>query len=71
MDDGAGGDATPDTWTDGALLDDQTAGITLTSCPNTLVASSGARVKTDVNITWTALSGLSKQRIGSLTGKAE
>jgi hypothetical protein len=61
------------TWTDGALLESTsiTDGILLDSCTTAVVSASGARVKANVNLTWTSSSGLSKQRIGALTGKAE
>lgn len=65
----ASGDAT-DTWTDGKLLDDQTNGITLTACSTAVVPSAGSRVKTDITITYTGQSGLSKTVTGQLTGKA-
>lgn len=64
-DPGADGD---DSWTDGAILDDASAGITLTACT---LGAVDARIKKTITITYDSSSGISHTAVGQITGKIE
>jgi len=56
-----------DAWNDGAVLGGSD-GITLTGCTN---GASGARLKTDVTLTYTTSAGINHTKTGSITTRVE